>query len=160
MRWRVEQGAGRLRSLPVATRRGRLSEHLAVADLLLQQKRYRFRVCSDSMLPALRPGAILRLEPAKYEQLAAGDLVAARVGETLVCHRLVRSYTDEQGVRWLVTKGDRSADEDDPIRAELGVGRVVRVSQPPLWNLMLWRMKTRAARVLAGWRSRRVAGWS
>ena len=131
-----------------------------MADLLLRQRRYRFRVCSDSMMPALRPGELLQLEPTSYEQLAAGDLVAARVGEILVCHRLVRSYTDEQGVRWLVTKGDRSAYEDDPIRTEQGIGRVARVIRPPLWNLMLWRARMRAARVLEGWRSSRVARWS
>ena len=157
MSWRVDQGAGRLRPRPVATRRGRLSEHLAVADLLLRHGHFHFRVCSDSMMPALRPGELLHLAPARYEQLAAGDLVAARVGATLICHRLIRSYTDEQGVRWLVTKGDRSPVEDDSIRAELVIGRVTRVTRPPLLNLMLWRMKTRAARVLEGCR---VAGWS
>ena len=158
MRWRGNREAGRLRPRPVTTRRGRLSEYLGVADLLLRQGRYRFRVGSDSMLPALRPGALLHLEPASYDQLAEGDLVAARVGETLVCHRLIRSYTDRQGVRWLVTKGDRSPEEDAPVRAEHGIGRVVSVSHPPLWNLMLWRIKTRAARVLARWRARRAAG--
>ena len=157
MSWRVDQGAGRLRPRPVATRRGRLSDHLAVADLLLRHGHFHFRVCSDSMMPALRPGDLLHLEPARYEQLAAGDLVAARVGATLICHRLIRSYTDEQGVRWLVTKGDRSPDEDDPIRAELGIGRVARVIRPPLWSLMRWRMKTR---LLDGWRPRQVAGRS
>ena len=139
---------------PVVTRRGRFSEYVAVADLLLEQGKYRFRVYSDSMVPALRPGAILRLEPVRPEQLAFGDLVATRLGDTLVCHRLTRLYSDPNGVRWVVTKGDRSSDEDFPVRAEMVIGRVASVSHPPLWSLLLWRAKTRGARFL---RSRRAS---
>ncbi len=151
---RLDRRARLVRARAVVARRRRFSDYLAVADLLLQQGKYRFRVYSDSMVPALRPGAILRLEPVRAEQLAFGDLVATRLGDTLVCHRLMRLYSDPNGVQWVVTKGDRSSDEDFPVRAEMVIGRVASVVHPPLWSLLLWRAKTRGARLL---RSRRSA---
>ncbi len=150
---RLDRRARLVRARAVVVRRRRFSDYLAVADLLLQQGKYRFRVYSDSMVPALRPGAILRLDPVRPEQLAFGDLVATRLGDTLVCHRLMRWYGDPNGVRWVVTKGDRSSDEDFPVRAEMVIGRVASVMHPPLWRLLLWRAKRRGARLLRSWLS-------
>jgi len=92
------------------------------------------------MVPSLRPGDLVRLRPV-FDRLAAGDLVAMRLGDRIICHRVTRCYPDEDGRQWVVTKGDRSAAEDFPSSAALIVGRVTEVIRPPVWNRLMWRTR-------------------
>ena len=136
----------------IRTRRGRFSDHATVADLLIRHTPLRFRVVSDSMAPTLRPGQLVRLEAVSIDQLAAGDLVVVHAAGALVCHRLMRSYTDEHGARWLVTKSDRSDSEDCPASASCLVGRVAAVCEPPRWDYYLWRFRASMLRWMASHR--------
>jgi signal peptidase I len=133
----------------IQVRTRRFDEYPAVADLLLLQGGCRFRISSDSMAPTLQPGDLVELIPVRYDELATGDLLTVRAGDILLCHRLIENYAADDGTLWVVTKGDRSTDNDSPVPAEHIVGRVGCVTRPSTGSLMLWWLRSRARRVAA-----------
>jgi Peptidase S24-like len=79
----------------------------------------RIAVCGDSMLPAVRPGQSVRILRRAFEQVAVGEVVAARVGGRLQVHRVYARDRDR-----LLTLGDNLPLLDHPV-AEPGYLGVV-----------------------------------
>ena len=118
--------------------RGDLSRYLPAIPPLLRQGKIRFRIASSSMVPALMPGDLVRLEPASITMLKAGDVIVLKDSRgALICHRMVRRF-QEEGRYWIVTKGDRSTHEDAPVEQDQIVGRVAAVLRPRIVHRFLW----------------------
>lgn len=126
-------------AVPV-TRTQRLTHSAAVAPLLIRQGKIRFRVVSDSMSPCLKAGDLVMLEPTDPKALRNGEIIVVSKGEALLCHRLVRWF-EQEGARWVVTRGDRVWSEDTPVPIEQVVGRVVKIYKPRIFHRLVWRLK-------------------
>lgn len=101
----------------------------------------RVRVRGGSMLPTLRPGDVVRVEPAGPDDLRPGDVVLCRNGRGALLHRFL-GRTPEG---WLLTQGDAHLSPDPPWPPEallgraLGVergGRVVPIPDRPLYRTL------------------------
>lgn len=102
------------------------------------------RFSGDSMAPRLNPGDCVHVERVSVEAIAPGHIVAFTQsdvceGEILVLHRVVRVY-EQDGERWLVTKGDALPGVDVPLRAADVLGRVAAV-----YSLKGWADSARSA---------------
>jgi hypothetical protein len=75
------------------------------------------------MWPDLHSGDELRLKQIPFEGIAAGDIVLFQNDQTLVAHRVLKTYT-ESGRAMLLVKGDNRTFADPPIFYEQVVGRV------------------------------------
>jgi len=117
-----------------------------------------------SMLPSVRPGDTLMVEPAGLKEVRLGDIVVIRQDGNLVSHRVI-SVLDNAGERRIITQGDTSPVTDVPVcESELlgGVSCVVRkgksIALPrhrSLMNRLTARMVSRslpAARALVALR--------
>jgi hypothetical protein len=82
------------------------------------------RHVGSSMVPALRDGDRLRIEPVAHGTLMLGDIVVARRGPRLVAHRLIAL---RDGIA--TTRGDACVQEDAPISQTEIVGRVSRLKR-------------------------------
>ena len=60
-----------------------------------------FRVVSNSMVPTLRKGDSVYIEPAKAKDIQIGDIAAFETSYGLVIHRIVRTQQTETSVRLL-----------------------------------------------------------
>jgi hypothetical protein len=90
---------------------------------------FRFRARGTSMVPFLRDGDMLTVEPVEATALRLGDVVLYRVArEQLAAHRLVARRADGEGVVW-VARGDAATGPGELVRAERVLGRVVRVQR-------------------------------
>ncbi len=89
----------------------------------------RCNTLGSSMLPLLRTGSVIQVEPIAVDELRPGDvMVYQREGEEVVAHRLVQKSW-ETGQLLLVARGDsfpRTAREY--INPEQVLGRVVAVN--------------------------------
>lgn len=84
----------------------------------------RLHVVGWSMMPLLRPGDAVWVEPAGPASLRRGDLVVTWRGGELVTHRLVA--VDHRG--WH-TKGDSQRHADSPVVAEAVLGRITAIER-------------------------------
>ncbi len=81
---------------------------------------------SNSLAPLLHAGDQVKVAPASWRQLCAGDLVVYRVGDQLVTHRFWGVAPGSPATEpWLVSRGDRSLSFDRPWPAAALIGRVV-----------------------------------
>lgn len=117
------------------------SDYLPAVKFLLREDYFRFRVVSNSMNPSLKPGDLAKVEEYSPSKFRAGETLLVLVNGQLICHRLVRWYSDEKNQAWVVTKGDASTSEDSPVPANQLVGRVVRVFNPRIFHQLVWRLK-------------------
>ena len=97
-------------------------------DLLLASGKLRVRTVGRSMIPTLRPGDEIVVEPVPIEALQPGDLILFQGGRELVCHRLV-------GVSGgaLLTRGDAGSSAGERIAPHQVLGKVVEIRQRTLW---------------------------
>lgn len=83
-------------------------------------------VQTGSMVPAIRPGALVLVQSAAATDLRVGDVVTYRLVSrpaTTITHRIIR--IEDRGSYYVVTvKGDANAAPDPPILATQIVGRV------------------------------------
>ncbi|MFN7922936.1 MAG: S24/S26 family peptidase [Bryobacteraceae bacterium] len=77
------------------------------------------RAHGTSMLPSIRPGALLRIERIDGRQAQRGDVVLVRDAGQFRLHRVRRTASDH-----LVTRGDRHLQDDPPTALEHVLGRV------------------------------------
>jgi hypothetical protein len=77
------------------------------------------REASSSMVPLIRPGDRLQLEPADPRRIVPGAVIAYHRESRLIVHRVVDRDELE-----LTTKGDALADPDAPVSWDCVVGRV------------------------------------
>lgn len=90
-----------------------------------------FVILTDSMTPDLAVGTVIASKEVDPEELAVGDVVTyiplsgALKGQN-VTHKIVRIYTDDDGVLTIVTKGVKTgATEDNPVPASQVKGKMV-----------------------------------
>ena len=97
-------------------------------DLLLASGKVRLRIASRSMIPTLRPGDEIAVEPAPIEALQPGDLILFQGGRELVCHRLVAVSPGA-----LLTRGDAGSSAGERIAPHHVLGKVVKIRKRTLW---------------------------
>lgn len=62
----------------------------------------------------------------KYENIDVYEVITFYSNETLICHRVVAKYENENG-KYLVTRGDANNTDDEPINYSLYRGTVIKV---------------------------------
>ncbi len=100
-------------------------------QLLGEGRSIRVRVTGRSMVPALRGGEVLTIEPAQASSLRIGDIVFIRhpvLGPAI--HRLVRIRRGPDGTRLLQTKGDGLLSLDAPVEPAQILGKVAGLDSP------------------------------
>lgn len=90
-------------------------------------------VLTGSMLPKIRPGDVVVMEPVDGRTVRVGDVVAYRPADstqTLITHRVieVRRAGDSHGEDQVIVKGDNNDTPDEPLVASQVVGRLVYVA--------------------------------
>lgn len=102
------------------------------------------------MLPTLRPGDVVRVEPAGPDDLRPGDVVLCRNGRGALLHRFL-GRTPEG---WLLTQGDAHLSPDPPWPPEALLGRAVGVEREgrvvPIPDRPLYRTLRRGLRRAVG----------
>src|SRR4051812_32096842 len=88
-------------------------------ELLRAGRSVELRMLGRSMRPLIEPDRLLRVDPARADDVRLGDIVLVDIGGRHVCHRLVRIGGD-----YVVTRGDANAFYDPPQPREAIVGRV------------------------------------
>jgi phage repressor protein C with HTH and peptisase S24 domain len=90
-----------------------------VTETLREGRPVELRLLGRSMLPLIPPGSVLRIEPARADDVRLGEVVLVDLGGRHLCHRLV--YV-AGGLA--VTRGDAVAECDPPLPADAIIGRV------------------------------------
>ena len=80
-------------------------------------------VLSDSMMPIMVPGRMIKIQRACRDQCSPGDIIVFRDGQKLTAHRLLFSLR-VGGVYYCFQKGDANP-YGQLIRAERVIGRVI-----------------------------------
>ena len=97
-----------------------------------------FSVLTGSMEPAINVGDIIIVKNGEYH---INDIISYKDGDSVVTHRIVDIFTNEEGKELYTTKGDNNNTEDRvPISKEDVYGRVIRVI-PKLGNIILFLRK-------------------
>ena len=97
-------------------------------DLLLASGKLRVRTVGRSMIPTIRPGDEIAVEPVPIEALQPADLILFQGGMELVCHRLVAVSGGA-----LLTRGDAGLSDGERIAPHQVLGKVVEIRQRTLW---------------------------
>jgi len=95
---------------------------LAAASLA-RTGRLRLRVTGTSMLPAIRPGDVLRVERCDAASLSPGEVVLFQRGERLFAHRAVRRG------HALALRGDTLDRDDAAVEGAQVLGKVVAIER-------------------------------
>jgi len=112
-----------------------------IRSLLESGLSVRFRATGDSMVPVLRCGDVLIVEPVQAAQVRRGDVVLAELERGLTAHRVVAITTGGDGRSWITTRGDgvKECDARFEPYSLLGIiktadrdGRRVRISRTAL----------------------------
>ena len=129
-----------------------LADVLELSDLLLKSGKVRLRITSRSMVPALRPGDEIFVDPVPVETLQTGNLILFEHGGQLICHRLVQVFTNgtlttqadavapgtQRGYRQVYEAQGRGGGYvathcDEPITREQVLGRVRAIRRRTVW---------------------------
>ena len=95
------------------------------AQVLRGFGRARIRVQGTSMLPSLRPGDEIELQPASAHEIRIGDVIAYRRAGRLFVHRVIKKNSPRE----LVTRGDTLAQPDAPVSESEVFGLVSAVQR-------------------------------
>ena len=99
-------------------------------SLLAEGKTIRVRADGLSMYPSLKPGSVIYIEPFKQgTEPVPGEIIAWKREAGFVVHRLVRRF-EKENIRYIITMGDSSIAEDEPVPENQIAGRVIRVENP------------------------------
>lgn len=126
--WRRHKSPDRLRAVfidPVTTTAARI-KHELVRDMLRLFGEARLRVVGASMLPALWPGDVVTIQPRRFEDILAGQIVTFAPGGAMISHRVV-SRIPETGC--LITRGDRCLENDSPVHGSQVLGVIHRIQR-------------------------------
>ena len=113
-----------------------------LGDLLLRMGKIRLRIASRSMVPTLRPGDEIVVEPVLGHLLEKSDLVLFQEAGRLICHRVAEVGADDDS---LVVRGNAPTSPGQRIAREQVMGKVVRIRRRTLRAGF-----TEALRALAG----------
>jgi signal peptidase I len=95
-------------------------------SLLAEGKILEVRATGYSMYPAIKPGAILIIEPlSPGSEPQPGEIIAWKRESGLVVHRVIRVEKNKTG-KIYITRGDSSKAEDPPVDAAKVAGKVIR----------------------------------
>jgi signal peptidase I len=96
-------------------------------SLLAEGKTIRIKAHGYSMYPAIKPGTILIIDPVQGgKDPVVGEIVAIKRETGLVVHRITKIEIIG-GTRYYTARGDSNAWNDQPVRKEKILGRIVRV---------------------------------
>ena len=84
-------------------------------------------ITSSSMWPALKQGDLVLIKGVDKEELGIGDVVVYSNEKGFTIHRIVKLNE-----KTLITKGDANNVNDNPIKYEQVVGRIVEFRDKPL----------------------------
>ena len=101
-----------------------------LTDLLLASGKVRLRIASRSMVPTLRPGDEIVVEPVPTEALLTGDLILFRHQGQLICHRLVEISGHPPTC---LTRGEATHSCGERIGRDQVLGKVVSIRKRALW---------------------------
>ncbi len=103
---------------------------LELSDLLLKWGKVRLRIASRSMVPTLRPGDEIVVEPVSVEALRTGDVILFELKGQLICHRLVEMPECPSA---LLTRGDAASSGGLWIGRDQVLGKVVNIRRRTVW---------------------------
>lgn len=83
------------------------------------------------------------------ESLKIGDIISFMDGKTVITHRIIDIYIDENGQTAYITKGDANNAEDDPITAKDIIG-IYRFRIPKLGDFALFLQEPLGMAVFIG----------
>jgi signal peptidase I len=99
-------------------------------SLLAEGKTIRVKAEGFSMYPSIKPGSVIFIEPFyKGARPVPGEIIAWKREAGFVVHRLVGSF-EKDNSEFIVTRGDSSIAEDEPVISEQIAGKVIRVENP------------------------------
>jgi len=101
---------------------------LELSDLLLKSGKVRLRITSRSMVPTLRAGDEIAVEPVPFEALRTGDVILFELMGQLICHRLVEVSNGR-----LLTRGDAASSGGLWIGRDQVLGKVVNIRRRTVW---------------------------
>jgi hypothetical protein len=97
---------------------------LAIAAAMLRARAsVRIKAWGTSMFPAVRPGDLLTIQSAAYDQVVPGDIVLVMRDHRFFVHRLVERRQVRDCIS-LVTRGDAMPHNDPPAATSELLGRV------------------------------------
>jgi signal peptidase I len=98
-------------------------------SLLSEGKTIRIKAHGYSMYPAIKPGALILIEPVRLKgKPVPGEIVALKRDSGMVVHRVVRKIMKD-GIEYFVTRGDSNSMADNPVTIDRIAGRVIK-SEP------------------------------
>jgi hypothetical protein len=101
------------------------------AAILGQGAALRFRADGRSMVPFIRTGDVLTVQPVAAADLKVGDVIFCRLaGDKLVAHRLT-GRCQAAGRSYLVTRGDAAVGLAEQVQPNQVLGRVMTVQRGP-----------------------------
>ena len=131
----------------------KLREDLTI-ETLQKAGTLRLRVTGTSMLPAIWPGAQVRIRRASTDEVSIGDIVLTASGAGLRLHRLVRVSGGQ-----LQTRGDHHDHCDPPIAASRLLGVTDGVDERgALRRLLTWLLRKSRTLTRIALCAREVAG--
>lgn len=96
-----------------------------IREALDRQGSFTFRAWGGSMMPVVRHGAMIRIEPFDAGRARAGDILFfATPDGRYIGHRFLRWSSGEGDLRLMLTSGDTLPHCDPPHRTESLLGRV------------------------------------
>jgi signal peptidase I len=99
-------------------------------SLLAEGKTIRVKAEGFSMYPSIKPGSVIFIEPfRKGAGPVPGEIIAWKREAGFVVHRLIGSFVKDNS-EFIVTRGDSSIAEDEPVISGQIAGKVIRVENP------------------------------
>ena len=112
---------------------GKILQNVGYA-LLAEGKTIRIKAHGYSMFPAIKPGAIILIEPIKTgENPVIGEIIAIKKNNGLIVHRLSK-ITIKNGITTYIARGDSNTFEDKPVKFYSIAGRIVGVEMNEVSN--------------------------
>lgn len=81
---------------------------------------------TDDMHQIQKNDVIITFNYSSYESIKLYDVLTYSSGDILVCHRVVDKY-EENGLQYIVTRGDSNSADDTPFQYSLVKGKVIGV---------------------------------
>jgi signal peptidase I len=95
------------------------------SDILHRGGTFIFEAHGSSMVPFIRDGDILTIQPVEFSALRIGDIVVyKREANRAIAHRIVKK-TSKGGQRELLIRGDSSGCDDGWVKLVQVLGRVI-----------------------------------
>jgi hypothetical protein len=113
-----------------------MMDHISVKDadfstlaqeILKHGNSIRFRAHGSSMLPLIRDGDLLTVQPVDWVELKVGQVIFYQTaGKKCIAHRLIKIEVRDQ-MRLLTTRGDSSPASEEQISEDQALGQVVEI---------------------------------